>query len=308
MLLEQIIKPDGTITTKLDMSIQRLKSFEPPEGYFVAFSGGKDSQCIYHLCKMAGVKFDAHYTVTSVDPPELIYFIREHYPDVKWNVPHDKDGKRISMWNLILEHCMPPTRVMRYCCADLKESSGKGRIVVTGVRWAESARRLDLHGVAVIHGKPKTTQALAKSENVNYRLPNKTNPSLIMNDDNAPERRMVERCYRTQKTMVNPIVDWTDKEVWEFLNNIAKVPHCNLYDEGYMRIGCIGCPLAGKGNQMREFERYPRYRALYIRAFDRMLQERKRKGLETTWQNGEEVMDWWIDEKKYRREKMEENE
>lgn len=230
--------------------------------------------------------------------PELIYFIREHYPDVILDVPHDKDGKRITMWNLIIKHNMPPTRLFRYCCADLKEANGKGRIVVTGVRWAESARRLDLHGVAVIHGKPKTTRALAKSEGVNYRIPNRSNAALIMNDDNAPERRMVEHCYRTQKTMVNPIVDWTDEEVWEFLNDIAKVPHCCLYDEGFTRLGCIGCPLSGKNNQKREFERYPRYRALYIRAFDRMLQECKIKGMETTWQNAKEVMDWWLAESK----------
>ena len=61
---------------KVEKAIQRLRVFEPPEGYHVAFSGGKDSQCIYHLCQAAGVKFDAHYSVTSVDPPELIRFIR----------------------------------------------------------------------------------------------------------------------------------------------------------------------------------------------------------------------------------------
>ena len=52
-------------------AIKRLKTFEPPEGYFLAFSGGKDSQAVYHLAKMAGVKFDAHYSLTTVDPPRL---------------------------------------------------------------------------------------------------------------------------------------------------------------------------------------------------------------------------------------------
>ena len=68
---------------KVQKSIERLKAFEPPEGYFLAFSGGKDSQCIYHLAKMAGVKFDAHYSVTTVDPKELVRFIKKEYPDVK---------------------------------------------------------------------------------------------------------------------------------------------------------------------------------------------------------------------------------
>lgn len=107
---------------------------------------------------MAGVKFEAHYHVTSVDPPELIYFIREHYPDVIFDIPHDKDGKRISMWTLILQNKMPPTRIARYCCAELKETNGDGRMVMTGVRWAESARRKANQGMVVIAGKPKTTQ------------------------------------------------------------------------------------------------------------------------------------------------------
>ena len=61
---------------KVETAIQRLRVFEPPEGYYLAFSGGKDSQCIYHLCKEADVRFDAHYSLTTVDPPEAVYFIR----------------------------------------------------------------------------------------------------------------------------------------------------------------------------------------------------------------------------------------
>ena len=133
---------------KVQEAIGRLRSFEPPEGYYLAFSGGKDSQTIYHLAKMAGVKFDAHYSVTSVDPPELVRFIKTHYPDVSFDYPRGKDGKVLTMWNLIPKRKVPPTRFQRYCCAELKESSGKGRVTVTGVRWAESNRRKALHGVA----------------------------------------------------------------------------------------------------------------------------------------------------------------
>ena len=69
--------------TKLEVAIQRLKTFEPSEGYYLAFSGGKDSVVIKALADMAGVKYDAHYNVTSVDPPELVRFIKEKYPDVE---------------------------------------------------------------------------------------------------------------------------------------------------------------------------------------------------------------------------------
>lgn len=90
---------------------------------------------------MAGVKYDAHYNVTSVDPPELIRFIREYHPDVAFEYPEDKDGNRVTMWNLIPKVKMPPTRIARYCCRVLKEGGGDGRFVITGVRWAESNRR-----------------------------------------------------------------------------------------------------------------------------------------------------------------------
>ena len=153
--------PDGEIRDKVEMAINRLKAFCPLEGYYVAFSGGKDSQCVYHLCKMAGVKFDAHYNVTSVDPPELIRFIKKNYPDVQWEYPRDRDFKVITMWNLIPRKGLPPTRIARYCCEYFKESSGKGRLTVTGVRWAESVNRARNQGPVLFFGKKKQTEKMA---------------------------------------------------------------------------------------------------------------------------------------------------
>ena len=268
---------DGEIRNKVETAIKRLQAFEPPEGYFLAFSGGKDSQCVYHLCEMACVKFDPVYSVTSVDPPELVRFIKEHYPDVKfqrqyWNDSkpehHYSDGrpKPITMWSLIADHTLPPTRKVRYCCSALKETGGQGRVVVTGVRWAESANRKNTHDVVDIRGK----KAKKKADNIGaeYRL-NK-HGEVILNDDNDENRRMVEQCYRTHKTMVNPIVDWTDEDVWAFLNG-NNIPHCSLYDEGFTRLGCIGCPLSGSKKMIRDFERWPKYKELYIRAFQKMI-------------------------------------
>ena len=58
---------------KIEVAIDRIKHFEPSEGYYLAFSGGKDSIVCKELLNMAGVKYDAHYNHTTVDPPELIY-------------------------------------------------------------------------------------------------------------------------------------------------------------------------------------------------------------------------------------------
>lgn len=150
---------------KVQVAIERLKSFEPPEGYYLAFSGGKDSVVIKALADMAGVKYDAHYSLTSVDPPELVHFVKEFH-DVQIDAPKDKDGNRVTMWNMIPKHKMPPTRGVRYCCKDLKEVGGQGRMVITGVRWAESSNRKNNQGeITVMAPKKKLKTELLDSGN-----------------------------------------------------------------------------------------------------------------------------------------------
>lgn len=124
---------DGLVD-KSQVAIDLLRDLEPPDGYYVAYSGGKDSTVILDLVRRSGVKYDAHYNVTTVDPPELVQFIRQQ-PDVIFDLPE------ISMRNLIIKKGMPPLRHMRYCCTYLKEHGGDGRRVVTGVRAAESNNR-----------------------------------------------------------------------------------------------------------------------------------------------------------------------
>jgi len=292
MLGQMRVGTDGEIRDKVETSIKRLQAFCPPEGYYVAFSGRKDSQCVYHLCKMAGVKFDAHYNVTSVDPPELIRFIKKNYPDVIWDYPRDKDGKVVTMWNLIPRKQMPPTRLARYCCEWFKEQSGKGRITVTGVRWAESANRAGNQGLTVFFGKPVKTEKTAKDIGADYKINKRGN--IILNDDNDEARRMVEHCYRTQKTLVNPIVDWEEEDVWEFLNQNG-IEYCELYKQGYRRLGCIGCPMNTTA-AAAELEKYPAYKRNYIKAFDRMIENNRKNGIEmrANWKDGESVMRWWL--------------
>lgn len=278
----------GNVRDKRQTAIDRLRMFEPPEGYYLAFSGGKDSQAIYHLALEAGVKFDAHYSVTSVDPPELVRFIKKQYPEVSFDIPHDKDGKPITMWNLIPKKIMPPTRKVRYCCSGLKEANGKGRITVTGVRWSESVNRSRNQGVVLMSGKKAEHTAM------NNGAATKTNGKggFVMNMDDDASRRTVEQCYRTSKTLVNPIVDWDEEDVWEYLNRVVKVPHSELYDQGYKRLGCVGCPMSH--NRARELERYPKIKSMYLRSFERMLEERRKKGIPTDWQNAEDVMKWYL--------------
>jgi len=126
---------------KIKHSIKLLQDHEKlaigmrPFGYHLAFSGGKDSQVIYELAKMAGVKFKAFFNKTSIDPPEILKFIRNNYPDVEWIKP------KMTMYQLIYKKGMLPIRQARYCCAELKETSGKNSVVITGITNQESAKR-----------------------------------------------------------------------------------------------------------------------------------------------------------------------
>lgn len=272
-LIEQTLF--GTVD-KVQIAIDRLRAFQPKDKpYWLAYSGGKDSCVILELAKMAGVNFEAHYSVTSVDPPELVRFVKTH-KDVSFDIPHDREGKPISMWSLLKSRAMPPTRIARYCCEKLKESSGKGTVTITGVRWAESVNRKNSQGLVNVFGKTKRE-------------------AIILNDDNDESRRQVEVCFRTRKTLVNPIIDWTDEDVWEFIHKY-NVPYYELYDMGWSRLGCIGCPMSG--NRQKELDAYPKYKEQYLRCFDVMHKNRIERGYETVWTCGRDIYDWWIGQDK----------
>lgn len=301
---------------KVDKAIMRLQAYEPPEGYYLCFSGGKDSCVIKALADMAGVKYDAHYSISSVDPPELVRFIKDVHPDVIMEHARDKDGNIVTMWNLIPKHTMPPTRIVRYCCAYLKENGGKGRLKVTGVRWDESSRRKRSHSEVTFADK-KAKKAIEK-ELSDEDFSSTPQGGVALRLDNRENARIVEMCYKDHTTLINPIIDWTTDEVWEFIKEY-KVPYCSLYDEGFKRLGCIGCPMANKTMREYEFERWPKYKNLYMIAFQKMIENRggwqtlpdSRRSDEGLYDGTlecmgqerprikhmtpEQLMEWWID-------------
>lgn len=123
------------INDKVADAIKLLHQHEPTEGYYLCFSGGKDSVVIHHLAVKAGVNFVAHHNITTVEPPELMRFIRDNFPNVINEHPP------LSMYQLIIKKKLPPLKQIRYCCYELKERNGKGRVKITGIRSEESPRR-----------------------------------------------------------------------------------------------------------------------------------------------------------------------
>jgi phosphoadenosine phosphosulfate reductase len=229
------------VEDKVAIAIERLRTFEPAEGYYLAFSGGKDSCVILDLAKRAGVKFDAHYNLTTVDPPELVHFIRREHPEVEVHKPEK------TMWQLMREYHMPPLRNVRYCCAELKEKGGSGRLVVTGIRWAESSRR--------------------------------------------SKRRMTEHCMKDKsKTYLHPVIDWHNKDIWDYIHG-NNLPYCSLYDEGFTRIGCIMCPMAGPLTRKLHAERWPKYAEHYRRVFKEIVASGHPL---VRWSDADAMWNWWI--------------
>jgi phosphoadenosine phosphosulfate reductase len=271
-------QPIVEMQTYIDNSILICKEFQnrdPERITILAFSGGKDSLATYLVMALSGIKFKAVYSPTSVDPPELIYYIKysfnpwaesKGYPAieiVKYNkftknrAKGKMEGKEITMMSLLSNRALPPTRRMRYCCSELKERTGEiGDTVFTGVRNAESKGR--------------------------------------------KERKVVE--FFEGKIMIRPILPWTDVQVWSFILS-QEAPYCILYDYGFDRLGCIGCPLGS--NQKREFQIYPMFKQIYLNCFRNMLEYRKENNMETEWETPEDVMKWFVGESDKKREEIE---
>lgn len=241
------------------------------KGFYLAFSGGKDSQCLYHVAELAGVKFDAHYSLTTLDPPELVMFIRNKYPDVAIDRP------KLTFAQLCIKKKALPTRLMRFCCAALKETKGAGTVTLTGVRREESVQRSHRNEAEIIRAK-KTDRFSGSFEQL----------------DQFARSQEVEgvRCVKGKDNIViNPIIDWTKEDVWYFLE-VVKVEHCELYDKGWQRIGCLFCPMASQKEIIKEVRAYPRYKALILRTIHRL----RENGYMNRYTDltDEEVFNWWI--------------
>lgn len=264
----------------------------------ITYSGGKDSDVILKLAMecLDEEDFEVINSHTTVDAPETVYYIRDKFKylndiGIKATVqyPHYKDGSPITMWNLIVKKQMPPTRIVRYCCNYLKETTTPNRFIATGVRMSESTKRRGRDAFGVLTPNRKGT--FFSLERVKENLAE----SLKRGGDevSAFDCKIIEEAKNNTDLICNPIYEWSTMDVWNFIRGRG-MKYNPLYDEGFERVGCIGCPFAG--NQIQELERYPKYKENYIRAFDRMMKARKtsKKRDRYGWTDGESVYRWWI--------------
>lgn len=235
---------------KVRVAIERLKNAVELAGgpLYGAFSGGKDSVCIKGVVAEGGVPVDWHYNMPGIDPPELVRFVQS-FPDVEVHRPAKSIFKAVETQGM-------PRRQGRWCCELLKETGGGGRYVVTGIRWAESARR--------------------------------------------KKRRALEVCRNDKtKVYVNPIIDWSTEEVWEYIKTRG-LRYSSLYDEKdeagqykFKRLGCVLCPMTTHRITLIEMERWPKLAEGWKRAAYRYYA----KGLPSIierFKTEEIFWQWWI--------------
>lgn len=233
-----------------------------PEGYYLAFSGGKDSMAVYYLCKLAGVRFRPYYNITANDPPANIYFIRKHFPDVVFVHPKKNFFRLVETKGL-------PMMYRRYCCERLKEHSGVGRVVLTGVRAEESRKRasyaqFDVYSRRKEHIARRGTYTIEEIQQNEHQ------------------------CIKGQdRIMLRPVLNWSVGEVLDFLTKMH-APFNPCYEtEG--RVGCMFCPFASK-EQIERYEiKYPGFYRLLMRSL-KIYWKRTDKHLLSS---PAEYYDWW---------------
>jgi phosphoadenosine phosphosulfate reductase len=186
---------------KIEAAIELIRISAASGMLNVMHSGGKDSVVIAKLTEMTGLPHRRIYNVTTMDPPELVRFVRTC--NVEMHHPGTSFIKLVEQKGL-------PTRWRRWCCEHLKHKFRPEGVSIIGIRAEESAARKD---------RWKCVQVIK------------------------------------HKYIICPILNWSTEDVWTFIHQF-KLPYCCLYDQGWKRIGCVGCPLSGHPH--KELDHYPR--------------------------------------------------
>lgn len=246
--------------TKEQEAIEFIRAHEPPEGYFLGFSGGKDSTVLYDLTKKSGVKFQAYYSATGIDAPEVVKFIREKYPDVIHCKPKE------SFFALIPKKGYP-TKWTRWCCDKIKKENTKHILLkhrLMGIRAEESSRRANRPMIDVMSNSKKV-QKLVRELNFD-----KGQFESIKIFELVTEKSKAQIIYK-------PIFQWLEWEVWDYID-LHKLPYCSLYDEGFDRLGCVVCPFVDSKKLEMHKARWPKIYAGFEKAMKKLFDRYKEQG------------------------------
>lgn len=241
-------------------------SMNPIDGFWVGFSGGKDSLCVYQLAKMAGVLFTPTYCVTGIDAPESVRYIRENFPDVKFYHPPMKFIQLVAKKGM-------PTIGRQFCCERIKERISAGNTTLLGIRAQESRRRAKYDVISI----------------ASNRVEHRDKPH--GRDDEWLQAVSHECIKGKDQVKILPIFDWTEEDVWEFIRQ-HNLPVNPMY-ETFGRVGCMFCPFASAAQVEVYEQKYPKFKAALLRAIEKNLEYRG----EHPFKDAEQYYRWWKSKK-----------
>lgn len=254
---ERISNALGVISKAVKMSLATGREIQ------VAFSGGKDSIVLYALAKAVLPTVKAVYAVTTIDPPELLKFIKQAYPEVIWQKP------KMSIFKLSEKNGILPNQTRRFCCSEFKEVVGTGKIVMTGVRREESVKRSKRKAISVHKNK-----------------------KAIFETDEYSDEILTYCISGKEKIVVNPIINLTEKDVWRYISENNLPYPVELYKKN-KRVGCLMCPLKNSKSRIEDAKEYPYFAKRWLETIINISKQKSRKG--SIWNNApSQVFEYWL--------------
>ena len=140
---------------KVDRAIRLLQSIPQDGDIEISYSGGKDSDVILELAKMAGIPYRAIYKNTTIDPAGTIAHAMKNGVEVIR--PKESFFRLVSKFGF-------PNRYYRFCCSVLKEYKVCDR-AIQGIRRSESRKRAEKYK------EPEVCRVYSAKEKVKVYLP-----------------------------------------------------------------------------------------------------------------------------------------
>ena len=143
------------VEKKVERAIRLLQSIPQDRDIELSYSGGKDSDVILELAKMAGIPYRAIYKATTIDPPGTIAHAKEMGAEVI--------RPKKTFFQLVSKSGFP-SRFQRFCCSVLKEYKVCDR-AIQGIRRSESRKRAEKYK------EPEVCRVYSAKEKVKVYFP-----------------------------------------------------------------------------------------------------------------------------------------